>query len=126
MLPACQQQCDRDDAGCNELANKSEYSLLQAVSFRLRDQPHDRDFLIYRNALGTDLTVVAFPLAKSETGYVALLANAETPPLDKSVPRRGDFVITPKTLAVVKERVKLSPAVEIYMAGIAAQASAPK
>lgn len=125
VLPACQQQCSREAAGCNELANKSEYSLLQAMSFRLRDRPHDRSFLIFREALDTDFTVVAFPLSKSETGYVALLANAEIPPLDKSVPN-GDFIITPRTSVAVKERVKLSPSVETYMAGMAARASSPQ
>ncbi len=120
LLSACQQQCGREDAGCNELANKHEYSVLEAVEFELRDRPHDRKYLIYRNALRSNFTVVAFPMARAEQGYVTMLANGAIAPLDKSVPDE-DFTVTLETLAAVKAQAKLSAPVEKYIANMAAR-----
>lgn len=87
-LAACQEQCPRDRAGCNELAKKHEYSVLQALEYRLRDR-----HLSQRNALESDLTVVAFPRADANVGYVVLLTNAQVPPRDKAMPD-VDFLVT--------------------------------
>lgn len=122
LLSACQQQCGREETGCNELQNKHEYSILQVVESDLRDRAHDQKYLVYENARDTDFTVIAFPTAQAERGYVTLLTNAATPPLDKSVPNE-DFAITPETLAAVKAKVKLSAPVEKYMVEMAARSS---
>lgn len=121
-LGACQQQCGRDEPGCNELANKHEYSVLQAIAFDLRNKAHDRSYILYRNALDSDLTVIAFPKAQATKGYVALLANAEVPPRDKSVPDE-DFIVTAATLAAVRAKVDLSPELDRYLEKMAARSA---
>lgn len=122
-LAGCEEQCSREVAGCNELANKHEYSVLQTMEFRHRELPRDRDYRIYRNALDSDLTVIAFPRAKSKTGYVWLLANSKTPPRDKSLPGNEGFIVTPETLAALRAEVDLSPEVDRYIAQMAERGS---
>src|SRR5262245_32521181 len=76
-LAACQQPaCEVDDPGCNELANKPEWSVLQAYEQDLRSAPHERPFVRIENALGSGLTVLAFPRRDGPSGYVVLLENA--------------------------------------------------
>jgi hypothetical protein len=122
VLAGCEEQCSRDVKGCNELANKHEYSVLHAMDARSGKRPRDSDYRIYRNAAESDLTVIAFPRAKSETGYVWLLANSRTPPRDKSVPDE-DFVVTPQALAALRAEVELSPEVDRYIAEVAKRGS---
>jgi len=123
VLAGCEEQCSREVAGCNELANKHEYSVLQAMDFRDGERPRDRDYHIYRNAADSDLTVIAFPRAKGETGYVWLLANSKTPPRDKSLPGDEDFIVTPQALAALRAEVDLSPEVDRYIAQMAERRS---
>lgn len=119
-LAACREQCDRGDSGCNELANKHEYSLLQAMASRLQDRQHDRRYLLFSNALESDLTVVAFPRADTSVGWVVLLTNAEVSPHDKAVPDVS-FVVTPEVIDDVRAHTPLSPEVERYIRVMAAQ-----
>ncbi|MEL7729735.1 hypothetical protein AAG612_09370 [Citromicrobium bathyomarinum] len=118
ILGACQEECERGDLGCNELANKSEYSLLQAEEFRLRDKPHTQRFLIIRNALDSGQTVIGFPKSASERGYVVLLADWEVPSKDKSVPDEG-FTVSADALVALQKEVRLSPEVERYISTMA-------
>ena len=122
MLAGCEEQCSRDVKGCNELANKHEYSVLQAMSFRHRELPRDRDYRIYRNAAESELTVIAFPRAAGEAGHVWLLANSRIPPRDKSLPDE-DFIVTPQVLAALRAEVELSPEVDRYIAQMAERGS---
>jgi len=124
LLAGCEEQCSRDVAGCNELANKHEISVLQAMDARVGELPHDGDYRIYRNAAESELTAIAFPRAKGETGYVWLLANSRTPPRDKSVPDE-DFIVTPRMLATLRAEVELSPEVDRYIAQMAERQPAP-
>ena len=114
ILCACQEECGRSDPGCNELANKPEYSLLNAVEIDLRSKPHNEPFLIIRNALDTGQTVIAFPKAGSSKGYVVLLADGKISPKGKSVPDEH-FTVSSDALATLKENVRLSPEVEHYI-----------
>jgi hypothetical protein len=113
-LAACQEQCARDRAGCNELANKHEYSVLQAMEYRLRDRHHNQSYLLFPNALESDLTVVAFPRADANVGYVVLLTNAKVPPRDKAMPD-VDFLVTSENLDDLKADTTLSAEVERYI-----------
>lgn len=121
-LGACQEDCRRDDPGCNELANKHEYSLLQAMEAQLRNHPHNDTFLIYRNALDTEFTVIAFPKENANSGYVVLLADGKVSPQDKSVPDQS-FSVTPNALTALKKQVQLSREVESYIALMATRAT---
>lgn len=108
-LAACQDAtCSVDDAGCNELANKPEWSLLQVYESRLRDAPHDQPLLRFENANDTGLTVLAFPRRAGASGYVVLLENAEVAPKDKTLPAE-DFVVSPAALATVTASPDLTP-----------------
>tara|TARA_R100001129_G_C5227585_1_gene221539 strand:+ start:20 stop:433 length:414 start_codon:yes stop_codon:yes gene_type:complete len=118
ILSACQEDCEQSDLGCNELATKPEYSLLQAVESDLQDRPQDKAFLIIRNALSTDQTVIAFPKSSSSTGYVVLLADGEMSPKAKSVPDEH-FTVSADALAELEENVRLSPEVAQYLTQMA-------
>ncbi len=61
----------------NELDNKPEYSVLQAVGYEYRDVKNDKPYLVFKNALKTDATVVAFPIKNKTTGYVVMLAETK-------------------------------------------------
>ena len=51
----------------NELDNKPEYSVLQAFGYEYRDVKNDKPYLVFKNALKTDATVVAFPIKNKTT-----------------------------------------------------------
>lgn len=114
LLGACQSKCGRDEPGCNEMQNKAEYSVLQAIEYDLREKPHDRAYYIVRDALESELTVIAFPTLNSDRGYVTLLANSKVPPRDKSIPN-SRFAVTLNTIAEIQSQVELSPEVVAYV-----------
>ena len=77
----------------NELDNKPEYSVLQAFGYEYMDVKNDKPYLVFKNALKTDTTVVAFPIKNKTTGYVVMLAETKTVPKMKAMPD-ADFVVT--------------------------------
>lgn len=108
-LAACQDAtCSGGNAGCNELANKPEWSLLEVYESRLSDAAHDQPLLRFENAHDTGLTVLAFPRRNSASGYVVLLENAKVAPKDKTMPAE-DFVVSPAALATVIASPDLTP-----------------
>lgn len=103
------------DAQKNEAANLHEYSILQALEYQYRDLDHREPYLIVPNALGSEATAIAFPVAGSSKGYVFMLANANGAPKDKRLPE-ADFVVTRGALSAVKRAAQLSPEVESAIA----------
>ncbi len=84
----CRSQAMNDELAKNELANKPEYSVLQAYEYQYRDVKNDKSYLVFKNALKTDATVVAFPIKNKTTGYVVMLAETKTVE-GESYARRG-------------------------------------
>ncbi len=99
----------------NELDNKPEYSVLQAVGYEYRDVKNDKPYLVFKNALKTDATVVAFPIKNKTTGYVVMLAETKTVPKVKAMPD-ADFVVTKDALEQVRAATPLSKEVEQFIA----------
>src|SRR5260370_28846126 len=89
----CRSQAMNDELADNELANKPEYSVLQAYEYQYKDVKNDKPYLVFKNALKTDATVVAFPIKSKATGYVVMLAQAKALPKSKVIPDT-DFVVT--------------------------------
>ena|SRR6266581_3990426 len=99
----------------NELDNKPEYSVLQAFGYEYRDVKNDKPYLVFKNALKTDATVVAFPIKNKTTGYVVMLAETKTVPKVKAMPD-ADFVVTKDALEQVRAATPLSKEVEQFIA----------
>lgn len=108
-------------AGCDDLAvtkestNKLEYSILQSYEFKYREERNDASYMIFRRALGTDATVIAFPIKDKSKGYVMILAHAGGTPNVKIMPET-DFVVTHDSYAALKADVSLSKEVDEFIA----------
>jgi hypothetical protein len=105
----------RSQARNDELANKPEYSVLQAYEYQYRDVKNDKPYLVFKNALKTGATVVAFPIKSKPTGYVVMLAQAKYLPKVKAMPDT-DFVVTQGALKEVRAATSLSNEVEQFIA----------
>jgi hypothetical protein len=118
-LVACQESnCRPADESCNELANKPEWSVLQSYEARMRSARHDKPLLRFENALGSGLTVLAFPRQHAETGYVVMLENSTVAPKDKVMPAE-DFVVSAQVLDAVRSNADLTPEAERKIAAMA-------
>jgi hypothetical protein len=98
----------------NELDNKPEYSILEAYEYDYREVKNDKPYLVIKNALKTDATVVAFPIKNKPTGYVVMLAQAKNSPKVKVMPD-ADFVVTSPALKEVRAATPLSKEVEQFI-----------
>jgi hypothetical protein len=98
-----------------ELAEKSEWSVLQGLEDQHREKPHAAPALVVRNALNSEYTGIGFPARDSDRGYIWVLANPITKPCVKQLPFDRDFVITADTLAWVKSQTALDPRVKTYL-----------
>lgn len=99
----------------NEFANKTEYSILEACESEYRDVKNDEPYMVLKNALQTDKTVLAFPIRGKETGYVVMLAQAEGIPKDKAMPET-DFVVTQRAFTEIKATTPLSKEIVLFIA----------
>lgn len=99
----------------NEFANKTEYSILQSYEYEYRDVKNDEPYMVLKNALQTDKTVLAFPIRGKATGYVVMLAQAEGIPKDKAMPET-DFVVTQRAFTEIKATTLLSKEIEQFIA----------
>jgi hypothetical protein len=106
--------CDMQDKN-NEIANKSEYSVLQSYEYEYRKAKNDRPYMVFKRALNTGVTVVAFPIKNKSHGYVVILANSKNPPSVKYIPN-VDFVVTQDAYLAVKSQASLSREVEQFIA----------
>lgn len=102
--------CDVD-ATKNEAANKHEYSVLQSVEYQYRDADNNKPYIVVHKALGTELTVIGFPIKGKSKGYVVMLANAAGKPQVKIMPDM-EFVVTREVLAALKKEVGISSALD--------------
>lgn len=98
-----------------EAINKAEYSVLQYYELEYREVNHIKPYIIFRRALDTDLTVLAFPVKNRPTGYVVILAQAEGMPKVKAM-TDVDFEVTKDVYASVKMEVALSTEVDQFIA----------
>ena len=110
VVGGCHSQAMND-----ELANKPEYSVLQAYEYQYRDVKNDKPYLVFKNALKTDATVVAFPIKNKTTGYVVMLAETKTVPKVKAMPD-VDFVVSQRAFIEVRSVTPLSKEVEQFIA----------
>jgi hypothetical protein len=100
----------------NDSVNKFEYSILQAYEYEYRDMRNDgAPYLIIKNALQTDMTVVAFPIKGKKTGYVFMLAQARGFPKGKFLPEVA-FTVTKSMLEDLKTIIPISKEVESFIA----------
>jgi hypothetical protein len=99
----------------NEAVNKSEYSVLQYYEHEYREAKHDKPYMVFRRALNTELTVVAFPIKENPVGYVVILARAVGVPKIK-VMTEVDFTVTKDTYESVKAETALSQEVDQFIA----------
>lgn len=98
-----------------EAINKAEYSVLQHYELEYRGVNHIKPYMIFRHALDTNLTVLAFPVKNRPTGYVVILAQAEGMPKVKAM-TDVDFEVTKDVYASVKMEVALSTEVDQFIA----------
>ena len=98
----------------NEEVNKSEYSVLQYYEYEYREAKHDNPYMIFKRALNTELTVLAFPIKEKPVGYVVMLARAEGVPKIK-IMTEVDFTVTKNAYAAVKAETALSKEVDEFL-----------
>lgn len=106
--------CDKV-APNNDLVNKSEYSVLQHYEYELRNTQHDKTYMAFNNALGTKLTVLAFPIKNKPTGYVVILANSKSTPTVKTM-TESEFLVTKEAYIALKKELNLSNEVDNFIA----------
>lgn len=99
----------------NEFANKTEYSILEACESTYQDVKNDEPYMVLKNALQSDKTVLAFPIRGKATGYVVMLAQAEGIPKDKAMPET-DFVVTQRAFTEIKATTPLSKEIAQFIA----------
>jgi len=121
MTGGCQEECGRAVPGCNELANYGENSLLEGYFARLKETPHDREFLFYPNADESGLDIIALPRKGHDRGYATVLANSKVPPRDKVM---GE-PLSQDTLLKIRERTALTDEVDAFLASVANSAETP-
>jgi hypothetical protein len=98
-----------------ELADKSEWSVLQGVEAAHRNAVHASPALVVRHALNSDYTAIGFPARDRNTGYVWVLANPTTKPCVKQLPHDEDFVVTAGVVGWLKSRTAIHPRVREYL-----------
>ena len=99
----------------DEASNKSEYSVLQAYEHQYREIRNDKTYIVFKQALNTELTVVAFPRKDKLHGYVVILAKAKGSPAVKVMPET-DFLVTQDAYAAVRADASLSKEVDQFIA----------
>jgi hypothetical protein len=98
-----------------EAVNKSEYSVLQYYEYEYREAKHDKPYMLFKRALNTESTVLAFPIKEKPVGYVVMLARAEGVPKIK-IMTEVDFTVTKDAYAAVQEETALSKEVDQFIA----------
>jgi hypothetical protein len=103
--------------GCQEseegFADKSEFSVLQALEYDYRDAPHSSRVLIQRNAVGSRLDSIGFPIAGRRSGFVWVLAHTESG--NVKVSTEDSFQLSHTELIEVEKHVKLDPKVKKFL-----------
>lgn len=99
----------------NDFTNKSEYSILQSYEYEYREVKNDKPYMVFKNALKTNATIVAFPIKNKPKGYVVILAQAKSSPKVKFMPDT-DFIVSQKIIEEVKAETPLSKEVEKFIA----------
>ena len=97
-----------------ESTDATEFSVLQSLEYDYRTKNHDLPFIVFKKALGTNSTVVAFPISNEPQGYVVILAQAEGKENVKSMPS-ADFKVTSSSYAAVKSQVNFSKEVDQFI-----------
>lgn len=111
-LTACQ---DDDSPGANELASKTEYSVLQSYEYRNRDRAQSQPYMVIKNGLGSEFDVLGLPRKDRERGYVWFIANPSGAPLIKQMPGNVEFVVNKDSLAAIEAAARLSPDVKAHL-----------
>ncbi len=105
--------CDRQDTN-KEIINKSDYSILQSYEYDYRNANNDESYMIFHHALGTNRTVVAFPIKNKNVGYVVIIANPIVSTTVKYMPE-SDFIVTENVFQKVKSQVSFSKETEKFI-----------
>jgi hypothetical protein len=113
LLPFIVNGCNKQEMR-NEFSDKSEYSILQSYEYEYREIKNDKPYMIFKHALKTNATVVAFPIMNMPKGYVVILAQAEGSVKVKSMPN-AEFLVTQSIFEEVKLNANLSKDVEKYI-----------
>ena len=105
--------CDADSAN-GELSDKSEYSVLQRYEYEYREVKQDLPFMIFKHALKTNLTVLAFPVRDKPVGYVVIIARSNG--VSKVKAMDGvEFKVSKLAYAAVKSEADISPEVDNFI-----------
>lgn len=105
--------CDMQDDN-REITNKSDYSILQSYEYDYRGANNDKPYMVFDHALGTNRTVVAFPIKNKHVGYVIIIANPTVSSTVKYMPE-ADFVVTQDVFQTVKSQVSFSEGTEKFI-----------
>jgi hypothetical protein len=98
-----------------ELAQKSEWSVLQGMEAKHRHSAQSEPLLVVPHAFNSEYTAIGFPARGRDKGYVWLLANPMTKPCVKQMPHDLDFVVSTAVVDQLKRRTPIDPRVEAYL-----------
>lgn len=103
--------CTNSAPSDGELANKSEYSVLQFYEYEFRNKDHAIAYVLHKNALDSGLDVVGFPITGRDVGYVWIVARANKDGMIFQIPERTDFLVDEAALVALRKEINFSPAV---------------
>jgi hypothetical protein len=107
-----------------ELAQKSEWSVLQRIEAAHREAAQSAPALVVKHALNSEFTAIGFPARDRDKGYVWLLANPTTKPCVKQMPHDRDFVLSSSVLGWLKSQTTVDPRVMAYLESSSAHVTA--
>jgi hypothetical protein len=94
--------------------DKTEWSILQSFELKYRERAHAESHLIFKNALDSGYTVIAFPIKDRRQGYAVMLTNSDGSAKVKIVPN-VEIVVAVDAYDSVKRETKLSTEIDTFI-----------
>jgi len=109
LISSCKQE-----VMSNELMDQQEYSILQSFEYKYRSKNNNEKYIINRNALNSEVDVIALPIMGKTEGYVVIIAQSKSGTQIKVMPN-VDFNLSHETLKKIQTTIALSSSVDAYL-----------
>ena len=94
--------------------DQQEYSILQSFEYKYRSKNNNEKYIINRNALNSEVDVIALPIMGKTEGYVVIIAQSKSGTQIKVMPN-VDFNLSHETLKKIQTTIALSSSVDAYL-----------
>jgi len=103
-------------AADSEIAQKHEWSVLQTLELKYRDQQNEKGVLVIPDVDGAHLTAIGLPRTDRPAGYVFLLANPTTTPRVKVLPQAVEYRLSAADIGQIGQQTSVDSEVMTYLA----------